>query len=296
MRYEEHRPAAPLDRYVECFWLARDDEPAPARSPERVLPDGCVEWIFHLGDPFCRFLPDGAAKRQPSSFVVGEMTRPLLVGRSGRVATLGVRFRPGRAHPFLPVSLAELTDTSATTADLWGAEGASLEDAVMHARSARERRLTLEGFLLRRLGDEPPDPRLESAVDRMLRSGGRASVSALALRAGWSPRQLEREFRRRVGLPPKLFGRIARFQNLVRLSGLHPQRAWADLAAEGGYTDQAHMIRDFREFSGTTPAERRTAEGDLTRNFVAPERIEELLRSPGATDVAFVQDGEPDPL
>src|SRR5262249_59691377 len=105
--------------------------------------------------------------------------------------------------------------------------------------------------------------RLRSAVDRLLRSGGRACVGALAESAAWSPRQLEREFRRRVGLSPKALSRIARFQNLLRLALRHPTRNWAELAADAGYADQAHMTREFRALSGATPAARSVGEGEL---------------------------------
>lgn len=101
---------------------------------------------------------------------------------------------------------------------------------------------------------------------------------------------MEREFRQRVGVSPKTLSRIARFQNLLRLSGRDASRSWSDLAAASGYADQAHLVREFREFSGTTPTGRPGHEGDLARHFVAPERIDALLRSaePG---VAFLQDG-----
>ena len=117
-------------------------------------------------------------------------------------------------------------------------------------------------------------------------------MSELASLADWSPRQLEREFRRKVGLPPKTLSRIARFQNLLRLSGRFPEKAWAELSAAAGYADQAHMTREFRELSGATPARRHWEEGELTRHFVDPDRLDALLRSRSRTssDVAFVQD------
>jgi AraC-like DNA-binding protein len=200
-----------------------------------------------------------------------------------------VRFRPGGAHALLGLPLEELTDGAVATAALWGRAGRRLDEEVAHAPHPDAARAILERFLLRRLIGSPPDRRLDAALDLLLRRRGRASVAELARAANWSPRHLEREFRRKVGLAPKMLSRIARFQNLLRLSGRFPGRTWAELSLAAGYADQAHMTREFRELSGGTPSQRHLAGGELTRHFVDPGRLDALLRSrPG--DVAFVQD------
>lgn len=288
MRYSEHRPHPALFPFVECLWFASDEEATGVRPPERVLPDGCIEWIFHFGAPFRRWTADGRLETQPVSFVAGEMTRPLVLAPAGRVATMGVRFRPGGAYRFLPVPLEILTDTSAPTADLWGRDGRDLQDAILETRGAGPRRRVLNRFLLARLRRESHSrPRLDEAVRLVLRSRGQATVAGMSRRVGWSPRQLEREFRRGVGLSPKALARTLRFQNALRLAGRGPSRSWAGIAAECGYADQAHLIREFRALSGATPSER-ADEGELARNFVTPARLDELLRT--GSDVAFVQD------
>jgi AraC-like DNA-binding protein len=283
LRYEEHQPPAALAPFVECLWLARDDAPTPRRepsdAPEAIVPDGCIEWIFHLASPYRRIHAGGASEVQPASVVAGVTTEPLRLAPTGRVATLGVRFRPGGAYPFLRLPLEELTDAIVPTGALWGASGRRLEEEVGNARDADEARGVVEDSLMRRLDPRAPDPRLRAAVGRILRRRGRVTLPEVAAEACWSPRQLEREFRRRVGVSPKTLARIARFQNVLRLSGRSPERAWAEIAADAGYADQAHLIRDFRQFSGTTPSRREEAEGALSRNFVSPERLDTLLGS-----------------
>src|SRR5215471_3385981 len=288
MNYSEHRPGAALAPWIECAWFASGATVRPAAAPERVLPDGCVEWVFHFGDPFLRWSADGRSEKQPSSFVVGEMTRPLFVSPSGRVSTMGVRFRPGAAYRFLPVPLEDLTDSAVPTADLWRAEGRDLENSLHESRGEEDRLAAIAGFLLGRLSRESSKrPRLDEAVRLLIETRGRMTVERLSRRIGWSRRQLEREFLRGVGIPPKALDRILRFQNALRLAGSAPSPSWAGIAADCGYADQAHLVREFRELSGATPTEPDLA-GELTRNFVAPERLEELLRPAG--DVAFVQD------
>ena len=281
MRYREHRPRPELARYVECFWRV-SDEPAPGGAPiESVSPDGCVEWIFHLADPFRSFRPDGGADTQAVSFVVGEITGPMRIATTGRVETLGVRFRPGGAYPFFPMPLALLTDGAAASAEVWGPEGRRVEAAVRHAGNGREERRILEDFLLRRLAASQTNPQIDGAVRMLLSRRGNARVAELAREVAWSPRQLEREFLRHVGLSPKFLARILRFQNVLRCRGRRPEWPWADLAAHAGYADQAHMVREFREFAGRTPTGIDSDPGELTRHFVVPKRLETLLSPDG---------------
>jgi AraC-like DNA-binding protein len=297
MRYAEHRPAAALAPFVECLWTAEDEgdgrHDAAVAVPESVLPDGCLEWIFHVGSPYRRFVAPGKAEIQPASLLVGLITGPLWLAPTGPIATVGVRFRPGGAHPLLRLPLEELTDSAVATPDLFGAAGRALEETIVSAQDLDSARSALERFLTRRLETLDQDRRLGAAVSAVLRSGGRAAVFELARLSGWSPRQLEREFRRRVGVPPKTLSRIARFQNAMRLSARAPGASWARVAAAAGYADQAHLIRDFRDFSGTTPSRRHEDEGELSRHFVDPTRLDALLDAPVdgvGVGVAFVQD------
>ena len=282
MKYSEYRPPELLAPFVECLWFASDSAaPAVGAPSERILPDGCLEWIFHLGAPYRRWMPDGRAVLQPRSFVVGELSRYLLLQPTGAVATMGVRFRPGGAYRFLPMPLSELTDAQVPAAEVWGAGGREIEDRVLAARGAERRRRLVEEFLACRLTAAAPRPRLESAVADILRSGGRARVSGIADRLRWSTRQLEREFRAGVGLAPKELARIIRFQNLLRLAGEGALRDWAGLAFEGGYADQPHLVREFRGFAGVTPGAFGVAAlGDLAGSFLSPGRLDTLLGPP----------------
>lgn len=278
LRYTERRPSPALAQHLECIWFASETDISPAKGAlERVLPDGCLEWIFHLGSPFQRSTTAGEWELQPQSFVVGELTRFLLLQPTGVVAVMGVRFRPRGAYRFLPFSLSDFTDGTVPTCDVWGHKGTYLEDAVLAARNNTQRQQLVEDFLLRQLVNTTPRPRFEAAVKEIIRSRGQTRVFEVANGVGWSSRQLEREFRSGVGLSPKAFARIMRFQNLLRLVGEGSLREWTSLALEGGYADQPHMVREFREFSGHTPAERGIEEGDFGSHFVSPRRLAALL-------------------
>jgi len=105
-----------------------------------------------------------------------------------------------------------------------------------------------------RLADTPdPDPRVAGAWRRLRHSGGMIPVDMLAAEAGWSRRHLGAVFRRELGLPPKVLGRLIRFERAYAGSGRAADEGWAAVAADAGYYDQAHLIRDFRTFTGSTP-------------------------------------------
>ncbi len=290
MRYAEHPVRSSLASRIECVWTAEGEEAGPGPA-ERVLPDGCIEWIFHLAAPYARVGDAGRPSTQPASFVVGQMTRPLRIAPTGPVRTLGVRFRPGGAREILGLPLDRLTNAAASPEELWGAAGRRIQEEIGNAAEDGARRKAIEGFVESRLASSRPrDARLGAAVGVVLAGRGRRSVAEIARRAGWSPRQLEREFRSEVGLPPKTLSRIIRFQNLLRLAGHSAGAPWADLAARCGYSDQAHLVREFRELAGVTPASGQAACGELGPYFIAPARLDALLspRAPG--DVAFLQD------
>ena len=151
---------------------------------------------------------------------------------------------------------------------------------MLEARSDFERMHRVEKFLLSRIGSVDSHPRFDAAIAEIMRSRGMVRVEQLAGKINLSSRQLEREFRARAGLSPKALARIIRFQNLLRLVGESNLREWATLALAGGYADQSHMVREFRDFSGQSPTDSQVAATcDLTSNFVSPQRLATLLGS-----------------
>lgn len=278
MNYTEHQPMPVLADYLECVWFVSDADASPAARPvERVLPDGCIEWIFHLGAPFQRWTQAEGWQLQARSFVVGELTQFLLLQPGGPVSVMGVRFKPGGAYRFLALPLDLLTDRTISTEDVWGPGARYLEEAVLSARTDAERTRLVEGFLVQRLLISAR-PRFDAAITHIISSRGRMRMGQLADSVGWSRRQLEREFRASAGLSPKALARIIRFQNLLRLVGEGELCEWASLALESGYADQPHMVREFREFSGQSPTERQArAAGHLASHFLSPRRLAILL-------------------
>ena len=245
---------------------------------ERILPDGCIEWIFHLGDSFAHLTETGEWEIQPRSFVVGELTRYLLIKPTSSLNTMGVRFRASGAYRFFPLPLHLVTDRIVPTSDIWCLEAGALEARVYGARTNNERRAFVEDFLLRAMFDSSPRVVFEAAASRILQTRGQQRIKDLAEGLGWSTRKLEREFRVAVGLSPKAFARIARFQGLLLALGETALREWAVMAVTAGYADQPHMSREFRKFVGESPTQIDLSRiGALSRNFISAQRLSELL-------------------
>ena len=150
----------------------------------------------------------------------------------------------------------ELADRMFYIESIFGRQGIELEEAINHARSFESRVAIFERFVLAKFsGYKITSNVCTHAAEYIGRKAGNAQVSDLAAKLNISERNLERKFRDEIGLSPKKFARIVRFQNVVRSieSAVYPD--FPDIALTFGYFDQSHLIRDFREFSGQSPLE-----------------------------------------
>ncbi len=279
MRYAERRPAPGLARILECVWEVADRAPRAARAPDRIVPDGCPELIVHLGDPFARRVGDRWVV-QPRIFLAGTLTRPWLLRAGRRVHTLGMRFRPGAVTAALPVAMAEAADRELPVRALVGAGPAAvLARALRDAGSAAGRARAAQAWLavqiaLRGRTDDGAGP----AVALVLTTRGRVPIAHVARRLGWTPRRMERLFRRDLGIRPKLYARIVRLNAALATLDENERSAAVDVALDAGYFDQAHLLRDFRSLAGRKPRAGRAADGAMARHFTRAERLHALLR------------------
>ncbi|MEO8372450.1 MAG: helix-turn-helix domain-containing protein [Candidatus Solibacter sp.] len=247
MRYREFAPGEDASRLIECYWVLEGD----ASGVQRVVPDGRAELILNLAQPF-EALENGAWQSQPRCFLAGQLTGPLMLRGAGPARIIGVRFRPGGVGQLLGMPVQELTGqtVSAEALGLRGLDGICTLPEVEAAILRQER------------GDT--DPMVDAAA---LLLSLLPDVGAAAQSLGVSTRQLERRFRTRIGMSPKHFGRIARFQRVFRAVE-EGGAGWVDAAAECGYYDQAHLIRDFRDLAGEAPTHL-LASDDLARHFMS---------------------------
>jgi AraC-like DNA-binding protein len=247
MRYREFAPGEDAARFVDRYWMLEGAAPGDA---QRVVPDGQPELILNLGQPFESFNV-GQWRAQPKCFLAGQLTGPLLLRAGASTSILGVRFRPGGAGQLLGMPIEELTDRVVPAGDL----GLKLLTESGTLAEVERALLALERGGADALVDE---------AARLL--GHSPDVGATAAILGVSPRNLERRFKARVGMSPKHFARIRRFQRVF--PAIEGAGEWVDAAAACGYLDQAHLIRDFRVFAGAPPSHLLESD-ELARHFLS---------------------------
>jgi AraC-like DNA-binding protein len=299
MRYHEVKPKPPLAKYVECFWTLESDritprsqtEPAEAVQPERILPDGCVELILNFGARFQEQRDNGQQEQQPVHFLVGQMTRPMLISPNGQVELIGIRFQPGGTLPFFRFEMQEVTnrvvELAALSCDLERKLLSRMDEA--HSLPSLGLKIAmLEALLAEMVRDSKHDSRLLALAANIVDRGGQVTVDQLAVDVGLSSRQLERRFLSEVGIGPKLLCRILRFQQVFRAVEQNDPGSsarqmpwgggtrWAAVAADCGYYDQAHLIRDFQQFARQTPAVLFAEPRPLTEAFTRKDRTSDF--------------------
>ncbi|WP_435281785.1 helix-turn-helix domain-containing protein [Streptomyces koelreuteriae] len=227
-----------------------------AHAAELALPTGGAQLLVNLdGDAFSSSPPAGAARRTRGAAVQGPYTEPALIDPAQQRAVVWVAFRPAGAYPFLPAPVSAVRDELVGLDELWGTDGAVLRERTLQAMAAggpeaglRE----LESALLERAARPlEPDPAVRLAAGLLDRG---TPVGEVADRLGWTSRRLARRCAEQLGLPPKRYARVRRFQRLLRrVNSGAGEPDWAALAADCGYHDQAHLIHEFRALAGITP-------------------------------------------
>jgi len=188
------------------------------------------------------------------SLISGTHSRFAVIDTASQASTVGVHFKAGGAQPFLGVSAGEMRDANVPLDALWGTKATELRDRLLEAQTPEVRFGVLKRALLvqvtRPLTHHPAVAFALREFQGMTRT---RTVKEVSKRTGLSQRRFIQLFREEVGLTPKLFCRIRRFQEVIRLVGSERHVEWAELALRCGYFDQAHFVHDFRAFSGTTP-------------------------------------------
>lgn len=256
------QPRPTLRPFVEGLW-SHDETNAPQHEPHRehVLPTGRMHLVIRLADdPLRLFQADGdLSGRLMSTAVVGGARASYYIREVSRpLCSVGATLLPGAAFALFGVRADELATRHTSLADLWGAgEVDLLRDRMAGVRSHAERLDVFEAALAARL---PRVHGLHPAVAQALHDL-RASrpVHEAVRRSGYSHRALVDLFSGAVGLTPKRYARVRRFHGALRRAAA-PQASWADIAANLGYSDQAHFVREFREFAGVTPSRYRWIE------------------------------------
>ncbi|MGV6935263.1 AraC family transcriptional regulator [Paenibacillus sp. CMM36] len=265
--YIEQKPSAALRAYVACYWesgpatrevseenVAVSDKDAASLSwmeeeeaVDRVLPDGCTDILLEY---------DSVSKRQELSYC-GTFTNPFVstrqVGSETRI--FAVRFFPGGAHYFHGMPTHLFTGGNYHLEDLWPESIAVIGERIMEAQNFNERVRIMDEYLNQLLLRQRTNDcdLMKNLLHRIFVSGGSVGVKELAERETISERQLNRKFGQWIGISPKKFSEVVRFQSVLRSIQSGGSLDWTELALKHSFFDQAHLIHDFRKFYGASP-------------------------------------------
>ena len=257
-RYQEFEPPVALRPFVRAIWSYA--APAPEPTVQRIAPDGCPELILDIGAPYEEQGADGVFRLQPQALFAGQMTRPLALRPVGPVELVAVRFEPDGARDWLGHPAAEATDRrldmAARLAGVVAPAGDPEGQVQVMVRVLEDHRLR-NGWSL--------DPAVRAEIE-----------SATADRQGTerSPgeqRALQRRFRDRVGVPPRILRSIFRFRRVFDLAAEPGTESlgWLEAGLEAGYFDQPQLARDFRRFLGCTATEWARDQAGLARRLAS---------------------------
>jgi AraC-like DNA-binding protein len=242
----QYRPAAPLGHFVGTIWYYEGY--TQPHAMERLLPDGSMGLIVNLDEDRIRIYD----REDPTCFTnrsgviaMGAQPEFFVIDTAQQRCVLGVHFRPGGAFPFLDMPADALQGEHV---DVKG----SLRERILEAPTPRERCLVMEAELLARaFGRLELRPEIVFAVRELERQ---CTVAEVLSQTGFTAKRFTEQFRKAVGLTPKVFSRVRRFQSALRTIANDSKPDWTGIALSCGYFDQAHFNHDFRAFSGINPS------------------------------------------
>ncbi|WP_181369501.1 helix-turn-helix transcriptional regulator [Flavobacterium album] len=251
--YEEFKPTAGLAPYVECYWVQSfSGAPGEVSPVQRCLPLGMLEVIIHVDENIADILENGQAGQLPRAFFHGIYNNPVYWKIKSNARLFGIRFRPETFSLLFNVPAASLYSRFVCLEQFLGKEVIGLHRPLYGAKDSASMVAHCDSFLSKRLSD----PELQynyftAAADIIRNTKGNISIEEVSNSISVSMRQLQRSFKENLGTTPKGYLRIIRFRNAF--SALQSEHEWADIAYDLGYADQAHFIREFREFAGDAP-------------------------------------------
>jgi AraC-like DNA-binding protein len=256
MQYQTYPPHPDLASIIDCYWTLQ--VPADAEhQKQRIIPDGRIEMAFILGDDIKRYTTEDEFILQPRAMVLGQITDPFFIEPTGAVDTFAVRFYPFGFANFVNVPIKELANRETPLGDLFAEkEAAQLSEAIVKAGDVQERIAAVEQFFRDKLTEQPTLDRIvKMTIDALIASKGKASIRTILKEDPSKRRQLERKFVDQIGLSPKQLGKVIRLQTALKLLLNSEGKNLTHIAYASDYYDQAHFIKDFREFTGINPKE-----------------------------------------
>jgi len=261
MKAEIVKPSPILSPFIDSYMLVDIDwqQTTSLASTWRLIPYGKVSMLFLYGDAHEYTLAGAEAPMQKTrqAFLVGQLTQPLWLKFTGHTRLIKIQFKSAGAQQFLPMNMEEFTGVPSLDLEaIWGRSVSCLLEQLHEARTDADRIAHLNAFLEKRL---LPTTSLIDYVDftleKLKESGGNLAIRSLEPQLGISTRQLERLFRTKLGLTPKMMSKLLRLNGAFASLEADPGSSMMNLSYQAGYYDQAHFSRDFKSIVGLSPTQ-----------------------------------------
>jgi len=255
MEHRLYTPPAPLAQFVKCFWYWQGAPQTHAK--EQLMPNGEPAIIVNLRDePIRIYEPNDLSRSESFGLAVlsGPRSRPFVIDTEQEDRVFGIEFQPGGSFPFFRIPSSEIADSDVSLDCLWRGSIHELRECLLESPDIDSMFALAQRFLMRQaVRPFELHPGVMFALHRFCARPHSTTVTSVLDRIGLSHRHFAQLFHDQVGLTPKSFSRVQRFQRALRMVHRVQSIHWAGIALDCGYYDQAHFIHDFQSFSGFTP-------------------------------------------
>lgn len=265
MFFKRFDPAEELKNIIDCYWFIEDDDELPQQ--QKIIPDGFNEIIFHYRNPY-RIKLGGDWEEQSLSLLAGQIRKHFFLENSGASGIIGIKVKPTALTHLFGLSMYQFTDRVVDISSVAALRPLLIQEELKKAAGHEECVILLDSMLKKILSEKKYTiTAADHAVGLILANHGMMTVSDITRQIGIGERQLENLFKKYVGLSPKFYMRIIRFNYIFKLVQENNQ-SWSGLAYEASYFDQSHFIRNFRDFTGENPSDYAFDEKNMANFFL----------------------------
>lgn len=272
MLYQEFVPIPALQPYIDKLWILETHPTDPYPLEHLITPNGAEGLILSYQQPAQSFFLNDQHIALPEAYLLIQPHKPWTVITTGCSGIIGVFFKAGSLHKLLKTTMTEVVGQVIEPQAFLGNKPIRCLLGQL-AESALLLRIALvEKFFHQYFASVPTSlDTVQYAVHLIGQYEGSANIELLAHRMGISRRAIHKQFVQKVGLTPKYYSRMMRFTGVQRFLKNYPQTSWLDLTHQFGYYDQSHLIKDFHDFTGTSPLGYAALDTFLVECFITPE-------------------------
>lgn len=259
MQFRSFSSPHKLADYVACVWHMTEPNPhAKKGDKEKLLPTATVEMVFNLSRNFLSVYKDGSMEELvfPGAMICGVHTVPFLIDSKEEDVIFGVHFKPGGAFPFLHVNSSELLNSHFAIEQFWGADADKLRKSLIACKDVEEKLDTMERFLINQFSEKRAG---HLAVRKLLEIGPtefeHLNLAEFCEQMHLSQQRFIELFKREVGVSPKIYLNIIRFQDVLSKMTAEERVNWLDISFDSGFFDQAHFNKEFKKLSTMSPTQ-----------------------------------------